>query len=360
MKILEVCRSYFPSVGGLENYVFARTKVYESLNIDYKILATNFTTEKVDNLQKHEKVTYLKQYTPYNFAPDFDQKIYREADIISVNQVGNYLSDKSINTASKLKKKIILTPHLYFHTKRFSGLKKFHERFFLRNLLIKTDKIVCFTDYEITFWRENFEMPRSKFVKIPHYFDSVAGINIENKITNEPFILYIGRNFENKRIDLLIKAFACCNEINLNLYLTVEEKDLSKELKDISKSDKRIKFLGYISDQKKEELLKNCKALILPSDYEAFGIVCFEASKYSKPLLCSHLSTLHEILNPGGVFFFDNNINSIEEKLRELNQAPESKLKEMGKINKNNLGGFSFEKNIELYKSLFKEIVKDL
>jgi glycosyltransferase involved in cell wall biosynthesis len=359
MRILEICRSYFPSVGGLENYISSKTKIYESLNIDYHILTTNFSTEKVDENKRSERVIYLKQYTPYNFIPKFEQKIFSEFDVISVNQVGNYLSDKSIYTASKLKKKIILTPHLYFHTKRFGSLKKIHEKYFLRNLLLKADKIVCFTDYEISYWIRNFEIPLKKFIKIPHYFNFDPTGSLENKINNKPFILYLGRNFENKRIDLLIKAFVNCKDINLDLYLTIEKKDLSNELKDFSTFDQRVKFLGYISNQKKKELLQNCKALILPSDYEAFGIVCFEASKFSKPLLCSKLPTLLEILNPGGVFFFDNTVNSISEKIREFYQTSGLIIKEMGNINKSNVNKFSFEKNIELYESLLGEIIKN-
>ena len=359
MRILEVCRSYFPSIGGLEKFVSSRIKIYEYLNIEYKILTTDYSTEKIDNSLKNKEVIYLKQYTPYNFTPKFNQKILDEFDIISINQVGNYLSDKSINSASELNKKILLTPHLYFHTKRFTSFKKIHKKFFLRNLLIKVDKIICFTDYEISYWTKNFKLPLSRFTKIPHYFNYGVIGNLKEEINLKPFILYLGRNYENKRIDLLIEVFINCKKLDLNLYLTIEQKDLSKKMRQLSASDPRIKFLGYISEQKKEELLQNCKALILPSDYEAFGIVCFEASRYSKPLLCSKLSTLQEILNPDGVFFFDNNANSIGKKLKEFYQSSESTLRKMGDINKNNASRFSFEKNIELYKSLFKEIVKN-
>lgn len=360
MRILEVCRSYFPSIGGLESFVSSRTKIYDSLKIDYRILTTDYSTKKMEEEQNDEKVIRLKQYTPYNITPCFDKKIFDSFDIISINQIGNYVSDKSISIAYSLKKKILLTPHLYFHTSRFVNLKKIHQRYFSRNLLKKVDKIICFTDFEISYWTMNYNLPLSKLIKIPHYFkNNVMRVTKTKKIDKERFILYLGRNFNNKRIDLLLKAYTACKGINFKLYVTIEKKDLQPELIELSNSDQRIKFLGYISEVKKNELLSTCKALILPSEYEAFGIVCFEASAYAKPLLCSKLPTLKEILNKQGVLFFDNNIESIVSAINELDKTDDLTLKRMGEINKNNIANFSFEKNIELYKSLLKEIKKD-
>ncbi|MCH7826360.1 MAG: hypothetical protein IIC75_00065 [Bacteroidetes bacterium] len=121
MKILELTRSFYPSVGGLEKFVADRFKIYQQLEIDYKILSTDFTTEKRDNNYSGEQATFLKQYTPYNITPNIKHFLDDEYDILSVNQFGRYFSDYAINYVSKNRKvKIILTPHFYFHTVQYS------------------------------------------------------------------------------------------------------------------------------------------------------------------------------------------------------------------------------------------------
>ena len=37
MKLLEIARSYYPSVGGLEKFISDRLKIYKSLGFDYRI-----------------------------------------------------------------------------------------------------------------------------------------------------------------------------------------------------------------------------------------------------------------------------------------------------------------------------------
>ena len=74
------------------------------------------------------------------------------------------------------------------------------------------------------------------------------------------------------------------------------------------RNEKRIKLLGYISEEDKNKYLATCEALVFPTDYEAFGIVTLEASLFSKPIICSNLAVLSEILDKDGVIFFENNI----------------------------------------------------
>ena len=131
----------------------------------------------------------------------------------------------------------------------------------------------------------------------------------------EKFLLYLGRYDKNKRVDILIEAFNQIKDTGLNLYLTIEENNLTNSLKKIIKQDQRIKLLGRISEEQKTEFLSASEAIIFPSSFEAFGTVLLEASVYSKPILCSSLPVFKEILNPEGTIFFENNISSINDAI---------------------------------------------
>ncbi len=352
MKLLEICRSYYPSIGGLEKFVYQRLKIYDDLNIEYQILTTNYSTEKVDNGFHQKVVKYLDQYTKYNFTPNLAKDLFHQYDIVSVNQIGNYLSDFSIILASKLKKRIILTPHLYFHTGEHSKIKSIHKKLFAHKILEKVSDIICFTDYEKYYWENKFGVEKERLVKIPHYYNPQTEGKLNKYNKSSKYILYLGRFYSNKKIELLIKSFNKLAGLNFLLILTINESEIPKELKIIVNNDSRIKLLGYINEERKKELLASCEAVILPSDYEAFGIVCLEASSYKKPLLCSDLPVLNEILNNKGVIFFQNNELSIMKALEKFNSLKKTQLETMGDINYENLENFNFNHVSKLYKAL--------
>jgi alpha-1,3-mannosyltransferase len=351
LKILEICRSYYPSIGGLEQFVSQRTKIYKDLGFEYQILTTTYSTEKIDISYIPKSVIYLSQFTKYNIVPNLRGFNFDGYDLISVNQLGNFLSDFSIIKASVKSKRIILTPHLSFHTQKFNWLKKIHSKILIPFLLKRVSIIICFTDYEIDYWHHSFNIPKEKLVKIPHYFNKE--ITAENEIdTQDKFILYLGRNYSNKKINLLMKAYHALQNLNYKLYLTISDKELDEELLEVVMSDRRIRLLGQVSEEYKNKLLSICEALVLPSDYEAFGIVLFEASQFKKPILCSSLPVIQEIMDPRGCLFFENNISSIYKSLEKFNSLNENELEKMGRINFENLQKYSFNRVKKLYSSI--------
>lgn len=352
MNILEITRSFYPSLGGLEKFVADRINVYNNLNFDYSILSTDFATEKIVKISYPYKVNYIQQFTPYNITPSINKFLNNTFDLLSVNQVGRFFSDYSIWWAHQNKVKTIVTPHFYFHSGRFNLLKKIHKKFILKKILKLADAIICFTNVEKQFILRIDPELDSKIHLIPHYFSQ---IEIEKKeISDGSYILYLGRYDKNKRIDLLLKAFNQLEENSLKLYLTINQCDLPKHLHQYV--DKRTYFIGNISESEKINYLKGCSAVILPSDHEAFGIVLLEASNFYKPILASDLSVLHEVLNSDGVIFFENSDNSISSALRKFQTLTVSEKKVMGAINYQNLRNYRFENIVQLYKKLYSNL----
>ncbi len=355
MRLLELTRSFYPSVGGLEKFVHDRLKIYKQLNIDYKILSTDYKTEKVDSKHAELEVSFLKQFTPYNITPGIFKYLRDDYNVISINLAGRFYSDFTILFSSlKKKAKIILTPHFTFHTNKYFLIKKVYEKIILPSLLRRVDKIICFTNYEREFWQKEFKVKNDKIAVIPHY------IEYENQpadIRAGNYLLYLGRVEKNKRIDLLIKAFNKIENNNFELYLTISEKNIPEELISFVKSNKKIKLLGYVSDNDKSKLLAGAAAVIYPSDFEAFGSVLLEASAFSKPILASNIGVFKEILNEDGVIFFDNTVNSICESINKFSSLSESERKKMGNVNLYNLNKYSFSNALNGYKNLFESIL---
>ncbi len=358
MKILELTRSFYPSVGGLEKFVADRFKIYKNLGIDYKLISTDFTTEKRDYNYSGEPATFIKQYTPYNITPNIKQYLDDEYDILSVNQFGRYFSDIAINYVSKNKKaKIILTPHFYFHTERFSLVKTLHKKLIAKNLLKKVDKIVCFTNVEKLFLLNQFNIRPDNIAVIPHYVSSENEKYSLQEPTDKNYFFYLGRADKNKRYDLLIEAFDKLQLEKYRLLLTVRNQDLSSKHRKIVEANENINLLGYITEREKTKLISNCEAVLFASDYEAFGTVVLEASKFKRPILCSDLSVFKEILNDNGVIYFKNNNDSIKQSIINFLSLKKNQKEKMGVENYKNLSNYTFDIITEKYKNLFDQLI---
>jgi glycosyltransferase involved in cell wall biosynthesis len=55
--------------------------------------------------------------------------------------------------------------------------------------------------------------------------------------------------------------------------------------------------MGNVSQDTKEELLRSCAALVLPSRLEGFGRVIIEAFAMNKPVLVSNIKAITEVVD---------------------------------------------------------------
>lgn len=356
MQILEVTRQFYPSIGGMEKFVDDRLNIYQYLGYNYQVIATNHFEKKLSSGKKIKDVKYLPSYTPYEIVPSLGKTMKLEYDVLSVHKVGYYYADYAISKAYNDGKKIILTPHLYFHTDRYRFIKEFHFKWVLPIILKKVDKVICFTEFEANFWLNNFSFLESKIEIIPHYFQPSSIMIKDTKNNYGEYFLFLGRGEKNKRIDLLIPAFDDLKS-NHHLVLTVDNDELSQSNRKIVENNNLIHVLGRISEDKKQNLLANCLALVFPTDYEAFGIVNFEASYFKKVLLLSELEVFKCYLNSSGVLYFKNSVESIKEKLNNFILLGESKVKDMGNKNFLNLNKYEFETISEKYFRMFNQLI---
>ncbi len=356
MKILELSRSYYPSIGGLEKFISDRERIYKKLGYNYSIVTTTHTEKQIPNAKQLDDVLYLNSYTPYEIVPKLKKSLINtNFDVLSVNQIGYHFVWQAVNTARLLNKKIILTPHFYFHTKRYKWSKNLHFQYVVPKILMNIDWLICFTKFEANFWAKNFPFVERKIKIIPHYFLPPKIVGKQGLTKFGKYFLYLGRFEKNKRVDLLIKAFHQL-ETNYNLVLTIFESELPSNIKEIVDNDNRIYLLGRVPEKEKQNLLANCEALILPTEFEAFGIVTLEASFYRKPLLLTNLEVFFENLIEEGVIFFNNNLFEIKNAITKYIRLNEVEKKHMGLLNEENLKRFSYGKIVTKYQDFLINI----
>lgn len=355
MKLLELTRSYYPAIGGFEKSIYDKTKIYNAFGINYKIITTDFYS-KLSDQKRDSSIVYLKQFTPYNITPSLPQYLTDDYDVVNINLLGRYYSDYAIQHYSKTKTKIILAPHSFYHGNRYGSIKSFLEKWTFPYLLKKIDALIAFTEYEKAEWIYRYQIPAEKIFVIPHFVELGEHKVKERYDDLGKYFLYLGRNDINKKSDLLIESFLRLKNNEHSLAMTLTLSDVRSNLRERVQQDKRILLLGYVEEAQKQELLAHADAVVFPTTWEAFGYVAFEASIYSKPLLCSDIPVFRELLDDRGVIYFQNTIDGLSGAFSTYLTLAEKSKKRIGAVNRRNVKKYSFETSVKLYKELFKRI----
>ena len=154
-------------------------------------------------------------------------------------------------------------------------------------------------------------------------------------------MLVIARHTPHKNIPKVLKAFSIFKSLNKNFSdyklkiagsfdrkYTPNYKRLGKELN----LNKCCDWLDWISESEKIHLLNRCKALIIPSLWEGFGLPALEALAYGTPVIASDQGAIKEIIGDRGLYFNPYDTNDIANAMTEVatNNYLEYEFKEFG------------------------------
>jgi len=113
------------------------------------------------------------------------------------------------------------------------------------------------------------------------------GLISGNFMCNDYDYIYVpGRLHKWKRVELVVKAMKYVKSpIKLKIAGTGEQ---LKELQNLAGNDKRIEFLGYVTDQQMKELYADALCVTFTPIREDYGMILHEAFKSQKPVItCS-------------------------------------------------------------------------
>jgi glycosyltransferase involved in cell wall biosynthesis len=112
-------------------------------------------------------------------------------------------------------------------------------------------------------------------------------------LADKPFLLFLGRIHPKKGCDILVEAFAQIAAAHPEIHLVIAGPDpngLRATIEPVARAaamEERIHWPGMLSDDVKWGALRACKALVLPSHQENFGVVVAEALAAGRPVLIS-------------------------------------------------------------------------
>ena len=184
----------------------------------------------------------------------------------------------------------------------------------------------------------------------------------KNKDKNKFKIGFLGRLHPRKNIHNLIQAWKDANIEDLGELVIIGkgESDYEEFLKEeVQRLDlKNVIFEGFISGKKKYEILASLTALCVPSDFENFGMIITESLSVGTPVIASKGTPWGDLEEYKCGWWIDNDIKSLSECIRKVNNLDKAILHQMG-LNGYNLvlNKYSDERVAEKMKQLYEWIL---
>ena len=135
------------------------------------------------------------------------------------------------------------------------------------------------------------------------------------------YVGYAGRISPEKGASTFIESANKCRNIPFRI-----AGDYQRMPDLFSSATNNVEFLGHLNKETLEKFYKDCRIFVMPSVwYEGFPGVVIEAMLSGKPVICSRIGGLPEIVEEGktGLLFEPGNACDLTEKIRYLWERPE-------------------------------------
>ena len=341
MNILNLSLRYYPASGGAEDLNKNITEKLSGKGYNFSIFST-YLKDHIANLdfipsaseQEYDNKNNIKRFktfkipkTVYHIAPGFLTAgiCLKNIDLIHSWTMMYFPALSGLILKLLKNKPLILNPIVdennLIHRKLYSDT-------FGKLTVSRADCISVLTRYSIDVLNK-FGFKCKNFEIIP------AGVDISE--FNEMFdrsrfvkidkfnLLFAGRLAHGKGIDTLIKSVKILDSEKKQIHLNIAGPDfgdferLKKLTEELELTDK-ITFCGKLDRNELVKLFKCSDVFILPSRYEAFGIVLIEAMAAGIPVIGSNISAIPFVIDDEktGLLFEPDNFYELADKIKLL------------------------------------------
>ncbi|HEV2317505.1 MAG TPA: glycosyltransferase family 4 protein [Thermoplasmata archaeon] len=211
--------------------------------------------------------------------------------------------------------------------------------------------------------------PREKIRVVP------PGLELDEWFADEPedpanplfaglpdqFLLYAGRIAENKGIEFLLEAYARLDPGDRRPIVLMGKDwgmgpQLRAQAERLGIAD-RLTWLGHVPSRADyRAVFRRASALVLPSEYEAFGFVLMEAMSVGLPIVATSVGAVPEVLEHGGIgeLISFGDVPALTSALRRLVREPDrwSARIARGRVR---VRDFAVERMVEGHLALYRE-----
>ena len=331
MRILMGAIRYPPAPGGAETHVHEVSKQLVTRGHDVQVITSDLYKEtpftRLD--EKHPLVEGIpiKRYHSWSPGGEFHYVLFpgvlwplitQHADIIHVHSYGYF----QVNAAAFVKKirkiPLVITPHFHPAWSMWGGdqrkkVRGFYDRVIAKPVLEAADIIIGVSRHEIEQMKASLEFDHGKVRYIPNGIDFSRFENIPSGHLfremysipdTSPVILYTGRLAVNKGLDTLLTSFADVRKEFPDCYLCLvgDDQGMGDKLRRQANElgiQKNVVFTGHIEETVFRDAYGAADVFVLPSEYEAFGIVLLEAMACKVLCVGTRVGGVPEVIRDG-------------------------------------------------------------
>lgn len=338
MKIVHVINSMSTACGGPAHTTLLTLRGLQNLGMDVKLLTNRLRSEDTP-VSNEPFIDYLPlphvYYSRWGYSAAFSKALERtsETDIYHIQGLWQYQGYVTARFALKNHRPYVITLHGTLHpgALRYSSFIKKISLF-----LFQFKQLQQATCIHVTCMKE---MENYRLLGLTNPV-AVIPNPIECSELVAPFykdgvkrVGYLGRIQPYKRIDRLIEVWSNLDEPGELVIMGDGDPDYVSILKDKVKKTglKKVRFTGWVSGKEKQKLLASLTCLVVPSDFENFGMIVPEALLQEVPVIASTGSPWEELGTNSCGWWVDNDVDSLTETVRKALSQDKRMLQEMGK-----------------------------
>lgn len=286
--------TYFNELRPFQQAAFGNENVHFVIPSDHRNDLTDFAEEDISTfLRLGRNLQGL-----FHMAIETLRQIRRmRPDIVHIHSTFAGLVIRPLLLLSPGRPQIVYCPHGWAFSRETSKLSHQTTKFIERLLAKTTDRIICISGDEL---KEGLYagIERERMALVNN------GISANRALAEAPDVdwnsqrmkvLFVGRLDRQKGWDLLIDAARELNEI-AEIRIIGSFVVGSQKAVDLPSN---VTLLGWMNRQQIEAYLEIADIVVIPSRWEAFGLVALEAMRAAKPIVAFRVGALPEIVEDG-------------------------------------------------------------
>jgi glycosyltransferase involved in cell wall biosynthesis len=331
VRIAELCTRYPPGPGGVERHVEALSREFVSLGEQVQVFSSDLLTEfpwerlppevrreeTVDGIRIHR----LPVWSPpggahYTFFRGLVPALaHAEPDIVHAHTYGTSQTTAARRYHRRTGTPYVITAHFHPTWSIHGGwfrhrLRGFYDRILAAPTLREASRIIVQGAEEERLLRHDHR-ELAPVVRIPPGRTPLPPPRTEPDAFRQafdipgPFVLFVGRLASNKGLGPLVEAFGALSRVDPTCSLVLAGADGGEKARveaHVRKAglEGRVRVPGFVSDERLlASGLKEARLLVLPSEYEAFGLVLLEALSQGTAVVASRVGGIPEVLDGG-------------------------------------------------------------
>ena len=191
---------------------------------------------------------------------------------------------------------------------------------YVPQVLHQSEAILCNSNATAKEINEYFGIPIQKLYPIKLGFNQFQFYPLD--LNRDKYFVVLGRHNPHKNLKRVLRAFSLIKAKEYKLILIGPfDKRYTPALKNLAVHlgiADRCVWMGWISSEQKLTLLNRCRALLLVSLWEGFGLPALEAMACGTPVIASNKGALLEVLGDLGNFVDPLSLSSIVSMMEDV------------------------------------------